>query len=90
LRLTPSTNEKGKIHVYNSKNRGFRGNHSQHRIHDHHECCFRQRAWRRLHTMRWQQLVACQMFARWLVMAPKQHVKKAYASQLDEFMVSAA
>jgi hypothetical protein len=40
--------------------------------------------------MRWQQLVACQMFTRWLVMAPKRHVKKAYAHQLDEFMVSAA
>jgi hypothetical protein len=40
--------------------------------------------------MRWRQLVACQMFTRWLVMAPKRHVKRAYASQLDKFMVSAA
>jgi hypothetical protein len=40
--------------------------------------------------MRWRQLVACQMFTRWLVMAPKRHVKKAYDSQLDKFMVSTA
>jgi hypothetical protein len=40
--------------------------------------------------MRWQQLVACQMFTRWLVMAPKRHVKTAYAGQFDELIVSAA
>jgi hypothetical protein len=39
--------------------------------------------------MRWQ-LVACQMFTRWLVMAPKRHVKTAHAGQFDEFIVSAA
>ena len=33
--------------------------------------CFRQRTWRRLHTMRWRQLVAREIFTRWLVMAPK-------------------
>ena len=51
---------------------------------------FRQRTWRRLYTMRWQRLVACQMFTRWLVMAPKRHVKTAHAGQFDEFIVSAA
>jgi hypothetical protein len=36
--------------------------------------------------MRWQ-LVARQMFTRWLVMRP---VKTAHAGQFDEFIVSAA
>ena len=39
--------------------------------------------------MRWQQLVAGQMFTRWLVMVPKRHVKTAYG-QFDELIVSAA
>jgi hypothetical protein len=44
---------------------------------------FRQRAWRRLHTLRRQPLVACQMFARWLVIASSGMLKRGARMMLD-------
>jgi hypothetical protein len=53
---------KGEINVDNRKNRGFRCNYFQHCACDRNDCRFCRRTWRRLHPMRWQQIIACQMY----------------------------